>query len=104
MVVAPMKESLSRLADDRSILASHSAVTLILTVLLKYGIAPIACIYLGYILMLKDAVIQKNSDTMFELVREQTSVSTKQSAIMESLTKSIDANTKKLEDLDRRAR
>lgn len=81
----------------------QSAITLILTVLLKYGIAPLACIYLGYVLLKKDVVIQQNTDTIVSIVREQTVATTKQTVVMENLGKNIEANTKKLEEIERRS-
>jgi hypothetical protein len=97
-----MKESLSSLVSDKSIRLDHNASTLILSVLLKYGIAPIACIYLGYILMQKDITIEKHSEIMLNIVREQTLATTKQTSIMENLDRNIQANTKKLDEVERR--
>lgn len=98
------KEYLASIVSDKSIKIEQSTLTLLLSVLLKYGIAPIACIYLGYVLMLKDVVIQKNTDVVISLVREQAQVTSKQTAIMENLSKNIEANTRKLEDLDRKTK
>lgn len=97
------KEYLSNLVTEKSIKMDQNALTLILSVLLKYGIAPIACIYLGYVLLMKDGVIQKNTDTLVAIIQEQTVATTKQTLVMENLTKNIEANTKKLEDLDRKS-
>lgn len=96
-----MKESLEKIVSENAIKSDQSALTLLLTILLKYGIAPIACIYLGYVLMVKDELIQKNTDTTVGLVRELTVATTKQTAVMENLSKIIEGNTKKLEDMDR---
>lgn len=98
-----VKEYLSKMITDKSIKLDQSALTLVLTVLLKYGIAPLACIYLGYVLVKKDAVIQQNTDTLVSIVREQTVATTKQTAVMENLGKNIEANTRKLEDIDRKS-
>lgn len=98
------KEYLTNLVTDKSIKVDQSALTLILSVLLKYGIAPIACIYLGYVLLMKDVVIQKNTETLVTIIREQTVATTKQSVVMENLGRNIEANTKKLEDIDRKSR
>lgn len=98
------KESLVKMVNETSVRDANSTMTLLLTVLLKYGIAPIACIYLGYVLMLKDAVIQKNTETMFGLVKEQTTATTKQVVVMETLSKNIEANTRKLEDMEIKAK
>ena len=97
------KETLTSLVSDKSIKMDQSAITLILTVLLKYGIAPLACIYLGYVLLKKDVVIQQNTDTIVSIVREQTVATTKQTVVMENLGKNIEANTKKLEEIERRS-
>lgn len=99
-----MKQGLENLISDNSVKGSHSTWSLLLTVLLKYGIAPIACIYLGYILMIKDALIQKNNETTVILVRELTLATTKQTSVMENLTKIIEANTKRIEEVDRKVK
>lgn len=80
-----MKGQLGKLVSDNSIGNSNSAPTLLLAVLLKYGIAPIACIYLGYIVLQKDVVIQKNNEQMVTIVREQTVAMTKQTQVQEGL-------------------
>lgn len=90
------------MVTDKSIKVDQSALTLLLSVLLKYGIAPIACIYLGYVLMRKDAVIQQNTDTLVTIVREQTAATTKQTLVMEGLSKNIEIYNNKLADIDRR--
>ncbi len=97
-----VKASLENMIAERSIKDSHSTLSLLLTVLLKYGIAPIACIYLGYVLLQKDAIIEKHTETFISLVRDQTTATIRQTAMMENLGKNIEANTKKLEDIDRK--
>lgn len=81
------KETLASLVADKSIKVDQSAFTLLLSVLLKYGIAPIACIYLGYALMLKDKVIEKKDDVVVGMAREQTAATVKQTAVLENLVK-----------------
>lgn len=81
------KETLTSLIADKSIKMDQSALTLILTVLLKYGIAPIAAIYLGYVLMLKDRVIEKKDEIVVTMAREQTAATVKQTIVLENLVR-----------------
>lgn len=94
-----MKSTLGNLIEEKSIGNSHSTLSLILTVLLKYGMAPLACIYLGYIVLQKDIAIQKNSDTLVKIVQEQTVATTRNNEIQTQLIKVIEGNTSKLSEI-----
>lgn len=104
-----MNETLNKLVSENSVAEvceNRSTPSLLLAVLLKYGIAPIACIYLGWVLLQKDETIQKNSDRLVELVERSTAASVKQTQVQERLIIVIETNTSKLSDLekDRRIR
>lgn len=94
-----MKNTLTSIALETAA-KDHNAITLITTILLKYGIAPIACIYLGYILMLKDATIEKNNDRLVELVEKQTAATVQNTQVLLSLQEVIKTNTAKLTEIE----
>lgn len=94
-----MKNALTSIALETTA-REHNAITLVATILLKYGIAPIACIYLGYILMLKDATIEKNNDRLVNLVEKQTAATVQNTQVLTSLQEVIKANTSKLNEIE----
>lgn len=99
-----MKEQLIDLVSEKAISGSHTTTSLFLAVLLKYGIAPIALIYLGYILIGKDKVIEKHHETLVTIVKEQTATTADNTIALQGLNKVIEANTEKLSDLEKERR
>lgn len=96
-----MKDQLADLVSEKSLNGSHTTASLLMAVLLKYGIAPIALIYLGWILVGKDELIQKNHETVVSIVREQTSATANNTAAIQGLNRVIEANTTKLSDIEK---
>lgn len=87
----------------------QSALTLVLTVLLKYGIAPIAAMYLAYVLMLKDKVIEKKDELVVKMATEQTAATVKQTLVLENLVrvtetlgKNVQENTTEMRENNRK--
>lgn len=104
------KETLTSLVSDKSIKMDQSAVTLILTVLLKYGIAPIAAIYLGYVILVQHKVIEKKDEIVVSMARDQTSAIVKQTLVLEnlvrvteSLGRNVQENTTEMRENNRKS-
>lgn len=95
-----MKEALLSAVNEKSISDTKGPTSLILAVLLKYGIGPIACIYLGWVLTEKDKIINKNSDTLVKIVQEQTAATTRNTEVQSQLIKVMEANTSKLNQIE----
>lgn len=96
-----MKDSLNSLVNERSITDGKSTSTLILAILLKYGIAPLACIYFAWLLVEKDKVIEKNSDTLVTIVREQTTATTQNTVALQGLNTVIQTYNSKLDAIEK---
>lgn len=82
--------------------SERGTLPLILAVLLKYGMAPIACIYLGYVLMLKDQAIDKYNTKLSTIIEMQTAALVKNTEVQYHLIKVVEANTEKLEEIERK--
>lgn len=95
-----VKDSLNNLVNERSIAESRSTLSLILAVLLKYGIAPLACIYFAWLISQKDEVIQKNNDTLVTIVREQTTATTQNTVALQGLNTVIQTYNNKLDKVE----
>lgn len=99
-----MKEQLADLVSEKSVNGTHTTMSLLLAVLLKYGIAPIALIYLGWIVVGKDEVIQKNHETVVSIVREQTTATANNTTAIHGLNRVIEINTNKLDEIEKERR
>lgn len=100
-----MKEKLADLVMDKTANESSKSTTgLLLAVLLKYGIAPLVCVYLAWALIAKDEQVQKNSDTIVNIVREQTAATVQHTEVQRGLITVISANTSKLDELEKQRR
>lgn len=96
-----VKDSLNNLVNEKSVSDSRSTLSLILAVLLKYGMAPLACIYFAWLLVEKDKVIQKNNDTVVTIVREQTTATIQNTTALQGLNTVIQSYNNKLDDIEK---
>lgn len=105
-----VRDPISKILDEPS-LAGRSLGTQLFAILLKHGLAGVAIIGLTYYVWHKDSVIKSKDDKaivtqdlVIGLVREQTTAITRQTVVMDNLGKIIEANTKKIEELDRKVK
>lgn len=82
--------------------AEKGTLSLILAVLLKYGMAPLACIYLGWVVVQKDTTIDKYNTKLTTIIEYQTSATVKNTEVQGQLIKAIEANTRKLDEIERK--
>lgn len=99
-----MKVALNNLMKETAIseMGDKSALSLILAVLLKYGMAPLACIYLAWANLHKDEAIERQSTKLTILVEAQTAATVKNTEVQGQLIKVVEANTRKLEEIERK--
>lgn len=86
----------------------------LLALTLKYGIAPLACIFLGYVCLEQNKVIASQSKEMIassetyarrsiDVVEKNTIAITMSTEVQKSILKSVEASNSRLEALERRA-
>lgn len=99
-----MKATLNNLMKETAVneMSEKSTLSLILAVLLKYGMAPLACIYLAWANMQKDDNILKLNDKFSTLIEAQTAATVKNTEVQGQLIKVVETNTKKLEEIERK--
>lgn len=99
-----MKSTLNSLMKETAVneMSEKSTLSLILAVLLKYGMAPLACIYLAYVNLHKDEAIERQSSKLTVLVEAQTAATVKNTEVQGYLIKVVEANTRKLEEIERK--
>ena len=96
-----MTKTLQNLMKETAINESSEkgTLSLILAVLLKYGMAPLACIYLAYVNYGQGNYI---NNKLTNLIEVQTSATVKNTEVQGQLVKVIEANTRKLEEIERK--
>lgn len=96
-----MKAALNNLMKETAVneVSEKSTLSLILAVMLKYGMAPLACIYLAYINYGQGNFINNKLTIMIEA---QTAATVKNTEVQGQLIKVVEANTSKLEEIERK--
>lgn len=95
MTTIVMKEHLDHMLNER--LANKTSIELLLSVILKYGMAPIACIYLGYVVMEKDKTIENSHRSLVDLIEKQTVATTKNTEVLNGLIKVVESNNRRFD-------
>lgn len=88
-----MKENYINETSDRS------TFSLILAVMLKYGMAPLACIYLAYVNYGQGNYINNKLTGLIEI---QTAATVRNTEVQGQLIKAVEANTRKLDDIEKK--
>lgn len=96
-----MKATLNNLMKETAVneMSEKSTLSLILAVMLKYGMAPLACIYLAYVNYGQGNYI---NNKLTNLIEVQTTATVKNNEVQGQLIKAIEANTRKLEEIEKR--
>lgn len=91
-----MKATLNNLMKETAIndVSDKSTLSLMLAVLLKYGMAPLVCFYLAWVNHSQSEKNDKNSDRLVILVEAQTAATVKNTEVMGQLVKVVESNTK----------
>lgn len=78
-------------------------LSLCVSIFIKYGMLGLICVYFGYNIREKDSELKLQSQAIVRLVETQTAAMTRNTEVMAGLSKVIETNTSKLEEI-RRAR
>lgn len=82
--------------------SEKSTISLILAILLKYGMAPLACIFLGWVVVQKDQTLERYNNKLTIMIESQTAATVKNTEVQGQLIRVMEANTRKLEEIERK--
>lgn len=99
-----MKVALNNLMKETAVneVCEKGTIPLLLAVMMKYGIAPLVCLYFAWANFHKDEVSQKQNDRFVVLVEAQTAATVKNTEVQGQLIKVVETNTRKLEEIEKR--
>ena len=96
-----MKATLNNLMKETAVneVSEKGTVTLLLAVLMKYGIAPLVILYFAYVNLHQNKYINEKLTAMIEA---QTAATVKNTEVQQQLVKVVETNTNKLEEIERK--
>lgn len=99
-----MKAQLNNLMKETAVndVSERGTLPLLLAVMMKYGIAPLVCLYFAWANFHKDEVSQKQNDRLVILVEAQTAATVKNTEVQGQLIKVVETNTRKLEEIEKK--
>lgn len=99
-----MKLALNNLMKETAVndVSEKGTLALLLAVLMKYGIAPLVILYFGWANYQKDERSERQSAKFTVLVEAQTAATVKNTEVQGQLIKVVEANTKKLEEIEKK--
>lgn len=99
-----VKTTLNNLMKETSLneVSEKGTLTLLLAVLMKYGIAPLVIFYFAWANIHKDDQNQKNTEKLVLLIEKQTEATVKNTEVSSQLVRVVEKNTQKLEDIERK--
>lgn len=99
-----MKAALNNLMKETAVneVSDKGTVALLLAVLMKYGIAPLVCLYFAWANFHKDENLDRLNNKFATLIEAQTAATVKNTEVQGQLIKVVETNTKKLEEIERR--
>lgn len=91
-----MKTTLNNLMKETLVndISDKSTTSLMLAVLLKYGMAPLVCFYLAWVNNSQSEKNDKNTDRLVVLVESQTAATVKNTEVLMQLSKAVETNTR----------
>ena len=99
-----VKSTLNNLMKETAVneVTEKGTLPLLLAVMMKYGIAPLVCLYLAWMLLHKDEINQKNTDKLVVLIEMQTAATVKNTEVQQQLVKVVERSNQKIEELERK--
>lgn len=91
-----MKSALNNLMKETAVndVSDKGTLPLLLAVMMKYGIAPLVCLYFGWANYQKDERSERQSEKFTALVEAQTSATVKNTEVLLQLSKAVEINTR----------
>lgn len=99
-----MKAQLNNLMKETAVndVSERGTIPLLLAVMMKYGIAPLVCLYFAWANYQKDERSERQYEKLAALVEIQTTATVKNTEVQGQLIKVVEANTRKLEEIEKR--
>ncbi len=91
-----MKQTLNNLMKETAVndVSEKGTLPLLLAVMMKYGIAPLVCLYFGWANYQKDERSERQSEKFTVLVEAQTAATVKNTEVLIQLSKAVETNTR----------
>lgn len=99
-----MKAQLNNLMKETAVndVSERGTLPLLLAVMMKYGIAPLVCLYFAWANFQKDERSERQYEKLAVLVEIQTTATVKNTEVQGQLIKVVEANTRKLEEIEKK--
>lgn len=99
-----MKAALNKLMKETAVndVSERGIIPLLLVVMMKYGIAPLVCLYFAWVNISKDESIEKLNTKFACLIEAQTAATVRNTEVQGQLIRVVETNTRKLEEIEKK--